>query len=192
MKTWLTNNFIPDARLRCRQLGIPFDILLIMDNAPCHPHDLADTHPNVKIVFLPPNTTSLVQPLDQEVICNIKDFYYTRLFDDLRSKTGKNEELQQIEAEHFFHDFNLDDPSPTSPDELPDHQPETDTESLAPEMTVTEFWHQFTIRSALEFLVECWDKINDATISHAWRALVPHLCPKIPGTVHRPMQMLKV
>ena len=31
--------------------------------------------PNVQIVFLPPNTTSLIQPMDQGVIATLKAFY---------------------------------------------------------------------------------------------------------------------
>ena len=41
-----------------------------MDNAPCHPPDIQLT--NVKLQFFPPNTTSIVQPLDQGVIHSFK------------------------------------------------------------------------------------------------------------------------
>lgn len=47
-----------------------------MDNAPGHPKDL--THPNVKIKFLPPNTTSLLQPMDQGIIYTFKTYYIRR------------------------------------------------------------------------------------------------------------------
>ena len=43
-------------------------ILLFLDNAPCHPHSHADMFSNVKLAFLPKNSTSRSQPLDAGII----------------------------------------------------------------------------------------------------------------------------
>ena len=75
-------------------------------------HIISDLHPNVKVVFLPPNTTSLVQPLDQEVIANVKQFYHTKMFDLLRSKTETCEEIQEIRDEDLDGDADIDEPIP--------------------------------------------------------------------------------
>jgi hypothetical protein len=64
----------------CRENNIPFDILLIIDNVPSHPARLDDFHPNVKVVLLPPNTTSVPQFLDQVVIASFKACYLRRKF----------------------------------------------------------------------------------------------------------------
>ena len=43
--------------------GMEFHVLLLVDNAGGHPVEL--DHEGVQIEFLPPNTTSLLQPMDQ-------------------------------------------------------------------------------------------------------------------------------
>ena len=40
-------------------------IVMLLNNAPCHPHLQLS---NIKLVFLPPNTTSITQPMDQGII----------------------------------------------------------------------------------------------------------------------------
>ena len=71
IKDWLLNCFVPDAKWKCRQDGHEFKVLLIMDNCPAHAHYLSDLHPNVQVVFLPPQMTSIIQPLDQEIIATV-------------------------------------------------------------------------------------------------------------------------
>ncbi|KAG7163515.1 Tigger transposable element-derived protein 1-like 53 [Homarus americanus] len=67
--SWFDDCFVPDVKKFCEQQNVPFEILLLLDNAPGHSPLLLDRHPNVKVVFLPPNTTSILQPMDQELIC---------------------------------------------------------------------------------------------------------------------------
>ncbi|XP_045117649.1 tigger transposable element-derived protein 1-like [Portunus trituberculatus] len=70
---WFYNQFIPEVEKYCRSNSIPFNVLLVLDNAPGHPPYLDDFHPNVKVVYLPPNTTSIIQPMDQGVIATLKN-----------------------------------------------------------------------------------------------------------------------
>ena len=51
-------------------------ILLLIDNCPAHPPVTAS---NVKLVFLPPNTTSRLQPCDAGIIRAFKAHYRKRL-----------------------------------------------------------------------------------------------------------------
>ena len=61
-KDWYLNCFIPTMKQYCAKKNIAFKILLLLDNAPSHP-DLSNLCENVKIMFFPPNVTSLIQPM---------------------------------------------------------------------------------------------------------------------------------
>lgn len=63
-------------------------IVLIVDNCAAHPR--LTTLQNIKLVFLPPNTTSVLQPLDQGIINSFK-FHFRKL---LVMKTIENMENQ--------------------------------------------------------------------------------------------------
>ncbi|XP_064080612.1 tigger transposable element-derived protein 1-like [Macrobrachium nipponense] len=66
---WFLHCFIPhipQVKLYLGQKGLPFKVLLLMNYAGRHATDLQ--YDGVQIEFLPPNTTSLIQPMDQGVI----------------------------------------------------------------------------------------------------------------------------
>ena len=71
-KVWMTfeiyqrwsQNFDSKMRRQNRQ------VLLLLDNVPSHPKNMNVT--NVKLVFIPANTTSMLQPPDQEIIKTVK------------------------------------------------------------------------------------------------------------------------
>lgn len=52
-------------------------VLLILDNAPSHPSEdqLNSIHENFKVMYLPPNVTAVLQPMDQGVIEQTKKIY---------------------------------------------------------------------------------------------------------------------
>ncbi|XP_064116719.1 tigger transposable element-derived protein 1-like [Macrobrachium nipponense] len=62
-------------------LCMEFKVLLLMDNAGGHPADLC--YEGVQIEFLPANTTSLRQPMDQGVIRAFKALYTRNSLDHL-------------------------------------------------------------------------------------------------------------
>uniref|UniRef100_A0A3B5PS70 DDE-1 domain-containing protein n=1 Tax=Xiphophorus maculatus TaxID=8083 RepID=A0A3B5PS70_XIPMA len=70
---WFKNCFIPEVKCYLRGKGLDFKVLLLLDNAGGHGNDLA--YDGVQIEFLPPNTTSLIQPMDQGVIRAFKALY---------------------------------------------------------------------------------------------------------------------
>ena len=48
-------------------------VVLILDNCPAHP--TIDNLKSIELIFLPPNTTSKLQPMDQGVIRSLKAYY---------------------------------------------------------------------------------------------------------------------
>ena len=52
-------------------------ILLLVDNCTAHSH--VSTLKNIQLEFLPPNTISLIQPMDQGIIKNLKTLYCKEL-----------------------------------------------------------------------------------------------------------------
>ncbi|UYV69405.1 hypothetical protein LAZ67_6003482 [Cordylochernes scorpioides] len=93
---WFHKCFIPDAKKYLSSKGLPFKVLLLIENVPGHPQDLE--YENVKVKFLPKNTTSLLQPLDQGIISTFKALYIKRSFTYILEQMENNESLTVIRA----------------------------------------------------------------------------------------------
>ena len=55
-------------------------VLLFLDNATCHQHIKFS---NMRLVWFPPNTTSVSQPMDQGIIRNVEVHYHKLLIQSL-------------------------------------------------------------------------------------------------------------
>ncbi|XP_053968450.1 tigger transposable element-derived protein 1-like [Anastrepha ludens] len=91
---WFQKYFISEVRRYMNAKCLEFKVLLILDNAPCHP--LLE-HPNVLFCYLPPNTISLIQPLDQGVNATFKKYYIKRSFQYVVDKLDHNEDSTVID-----------------------------------------------------------------------------------------------
>ncbi|XP_035228349.1 tigger transposable element-derived protein 1-like [Stegodyphus dumicola] len=80
-KEWLFEVCAPNIKDYLDTNNLPLKALLLLDNAPGHLEDnLLIDFPWLTVQFLPPNTTSLIQPMDQEVIAGFKKLYTRALF----------------------------------------------------------------------------------------------------------------
>lgn len=75
-KEWFETQFVPSVtRFNKDSTGLPNKALLFIDNAASHPSDAVLVKDDIKAIFLPPNVTSILQPMDQGVLQNIKLHY---------------------------------------------------------------------------------------------------------------------
>ncbi|XP_036599100.1 tigger transposable element-derived protein 1-like [Trichosurus vulpecula] len=101
---WFTNFFCPTVERHCVENNLPNKALLILDSAPCHPVYLDDLSANVRVEFLPKNTSALIQPMNQGVITTFKAFYLKRTLCQLIQETD-GEEKPTIRE--FWRSYNI-------------------------------------------------------------------------------------
>ncbi|UYV80525.1 hypothetical protein LAZ67_19000466 [Cordylochernes scorpioides] len=79
-KAWMTGLLFESwvRHIDKKMAGQHRQIILLLDNCGAHPPDMQG-FTNTRIAFLPPNTTSMLQPCDQGIIRNFKMIYRTRL-----------------------------------------------------------------------------------------------------------------
>lgn len=85
---WFEQLFVPSVKKFLNKQKLPQKALLILDNCPGHPHeeDLNIKDSFIRIMFLPPNVTPILQPMDQNVIQAIKMQYKKSLLYTVLSK----------------------------------------------------------------------------------------------------------
>lgn len=71
---------------------MPAKAILLLDNAPSHPpaENLRSDDGNVFAVYMPPNVTPLIQPMDQNVIRITKLYYRSSLLSSIVASKSKD------------------------------------------------------------------------------------------------------
>ena len=106
-KTWFFEQFVPSVKKFCDEKNLPHKALLLLDNAPTHPDECELVSGDIRALFLPPNVTSLIQPLDQGVLENLKRHYRQRLLkhllEDLKNDLTVVESLKKINLKDIIY-----------------------------------------------------------------------------------------
>ncbi len=82
---WFHTNFVPVVSKRLREIGVEPKAVLLLDNCSAHPNEdeLVSSDGKIRAKFLPPNVTSLIQPMDQGVLESIKRRYKRKILEKL-------------------------------------------------------------------------------------------------------------
>ena len=100
---WFMKCFIPQVKLYLAEKGLPFKVVLFMDCAGGHATNLQ--YDGVQVEFLPPNTTSLIQPMDQGVIRAFKALYMRSTMEALISSISEHDETFTMKK--YWKDYNI-------------------------------------------------------------------------------------
>ena len=108
---WLHNVFAPTVRNYLQEKGLPIKCLLILDNGPAHPtslllEGLQGDLDFIKVIFLPPNTSQLLQPMDQQLIASFKKNYVMSLFTYCHNKLNEYD-YRITFRDYLRHYFNI-------------------------------------------------------------------------------------
>jgi hypothetical protein len=77
-KAWMTAGIFCEWVKKMDRRMTGMKVALLLDNCPAHPKVITRLK-NITIFYLPPNTTSIPQPMDQGIIRNFKYYYKSSL-----------------------------------------------------------------------------------------------------------------
>ena len=97
-KSWMTSEVMEAVLARFNRKLVFEDgkVILFLDNATCHPESMIGQFSQIKIIFLPKNTISRLQPLDADIIQNFKVKYRKRLVKYVLARIQKDASATQI------------------------------------------------------------------------------------------------
>lgn len=102
---WFHNSFVPKVKSFLKSKNLPEKAILLIDNSTTHPNKMKNGE--IEVTFLPPNVTSLLQPMDQGVLECFKRHYRKRLLRSILFQCDENESvkgsLKKINMKHVLY-----------------------------------------------------------------------------------------
>ena len=93
---WVNQCFVSEVRKYLAGKGLPFKVVLTLDNIPGHPELQLFNTEGIKVIQVPPNNTSLGQPLDQVVIRTFKAHYTQSSMERIVNTMEENSNREDI------------------------------------------------------------------------------------------------
>ena len=101
---WFSNHFVPFVSAYNMENNLDNRALLILDNFTGHPTTICNMFPHIKVLFLPPNTTPLTQPMDQGITASFKAIYLKLSMNCLASSMAES-----VDMKSYWQKFNIKD-----------------------------------------------------------------------------------
>lgn len=95
---WFHETFVPEVRRHMHENDLEAKALLLLDNCSAHHFrdELTSDDGAIQVMFLPPNVTSLIQPMDQNAIQTVKVKYREKLHLELAEQTNMAQWLKAV------------------------------------------------------------------------------------------------
>lgn len=95
---WIKMCLTKELKKYSKEKNIPFNFLILIDNAPGHSNleILNSINEGITFMFLPPNTTSLIQPMDQGCISTFKSYYLKKSYQSVLDSNHDKATVQEL------------------------------------------------------------------------------------------------
>ncbi|PXF44914.1 Tigger transposable element-derived protein 6 [Gracilariopsis chorda] len=113
-------------------------VALVMDNCGPHATDVLDVNGQVTIFTLPPDCTSLFQPMDMGVIATLKAKYKSKLLRKILSTVEDKKQLRQA------------------------------AKNMKPGMKGLDEGHDLHMLDVTELLRSAWESVSSRTVARCW------------------------
>ncbi|GBL78703.1 Jerky -like [Araneus ventricosus] len=140
-----------------------------MDNAPAHPDAETLKAENITCIFMPPNTTAILQPMDQSVIESMKRTYRKQFLRKLLFEGDDDEEEAACSIVQFWKALTLEDFCTTVYVEWILRPPGFSRHEASASNACAENRH------CLHDTNEAWESVPEHTLKRSWRKLAPYL-----------------
>jgi len=158
-----------------RRHGKDSKALLLVDNASCH-KKLSAEFKNVKVVYLPANTTSFLQPIDQGIVNVVKSLYKKEFLQHIvndvakkKQEKAQNPHSDRVLAKHI-QEKKIEDEQPKEGETQDECALRVFVRDKVPQLAdINECVKSFGIVDSFSILERAWNNVTSECISKCWK-----------------------